>query len=81
MVEFCDETEKWFESSFGIEMHYPTPDVIRKLVNNFSELTFEVRQVKTMKGKSALAVNYFGKNDTYRSLQQVSAALNSNTMN
>ncbi len=64
MVEFCSNTEKRFKSSFGIDMHHSSPNFLRELVSEFSELTFDVNQVKTLKGQNALAVNYFGKNDT-----------------
>ena len=64
MVEFCNETENKFESKFGVNMHHQTPKTLRNLVGGFSKLSFEVKNVKTMNGKKALAISYFGKNDT-----------------
>ena len=60
MVEFCNETSKTFESKIGITMHHQQPSELRSLVSAFTELKFEVIQTKTIGGKNANAVSYYG---------------------
>lgn len=61
IVEFCNETEKNFESSFGVTMNYQTPENFRLLVKEFDEVNYNIFQTETMSGVKAQAVSYFGK--------------------
>ena len=64
IVEFCSSSGKVFESGLGVKMHYQKPDEIRELLGVFySEIKFEVTAVQTMSGKTAQAINYFGKRE------------------
>jgi len=68
MVEFCSETEKTFESDFGVVMNHQQPNKLKSLVGIFTELKFEIIPVQTMAGNKAKAVSYFGqKNGNIRS--------------
>ena len=61
IVEFCSSSGKVFESRLGVKMHYQKPDEIRELLGVFySEIKFEVIEVRTMSGNIAQAVRYFG---------------------
>lgn len=60
MVEFCNETNKIFESKIGVIMHHQQPSELRDLLDTFTELRFEVTQTQTMGGNNAQAVSYFG---------------------
>lgn len=62
VVEFCSNTGKTFESKSGIIMNHQKPNELRKILREFMcELKFEIIQVKTMSGRNAEAINYFGK--------------------
>ena len=60
MVEFCNETNKTFESEIGVSMHHQRPNQLRNLLSVFTELKFEVIQTQTMSGMNVEAVDYFG---------------------
>ena len=64
MVEFCSEEEKTFESDFGVAMNHQQPSELKKLVGSFRELKSEIVKVKTMTGRKAKAISYFGEKST-----------------
>lgn len=61
MVEFCNKTDKTFESKMGVTMHHQQPNQLLGLVNAFTELKFEVIQTQSLSGRNVKAVNYFGR--------------------
>ena len=65
VVEFCSNDGKTFESEFGITMNHQKPNELRKILREFMcELKFEHVQLKTMSGKNAEAISYFGRKIT-----------------
>jgi ubiquinone/menaquinone biosynthesis C-methylase UbiE len=64
-VEFCSKAGKTFESNLGVVMNHQKPDGFKQMVSELmSELKFNILPVKTMSGKNAKAIRYFGRKIT-----------------
>ena len=64
IVEFCSETSKTFLSDIGVKMHYPSPDDFLESVAAFKTLDFKIKNTKTMSGRGANSLSFFGKKIT-----------------
>lgn len=63
MIEFCNDTGKYFESNLGVNMHHQQPKGLLHLLKNFSKLECKITKERSMTGKNVEAIRYFGKKD------------------